>query len=58
MRSEIHDGDFVGQAIQKLIKSGKRKRWPMWHYLLDITLTIGWYLAILAAFIWLIVILT
>jgi preprotein translocase subunit SecE len=58
MRSEIHDGDFVGQAIQKLIREGKRKRWPIWHSVIDIVLMISWYLAILAAFIWLIVILT
>ena len=44
--------------MRKLIKEGKRKRWPIWHYVLDIVLMMGWYLTVLAAFIWLIVILT
>lgn len=58
MRSKIYNGDLVGAAILKLIKDGKRKRWPIWHYVLDIVLMMGWYLLVLAAFIWLIVILT
>lgn len=57
MRSEVYDGGFIGQAIKKLIREGRRKRWPMWHSVLDMVLAVGWYVTILAAFTWLIVIL-
>ena len=58
MRSKIYNGDLIGEAMRKLIKEGKRKRWPIWHYMLDIVLMMSWYLLLLAVMVYLVVILT
>lgn len=57
MRGKIYNGDVMMSAIDQLIKQKSRKRWPIWHYALDIVMAICWYCLLLAILVYIVVIL-